>query len=210
MCGALCPRGLEDVFGRRLAGESWGAERPVSEDASDLVTKCARGDAAAWERLVREYSGLVFAVARAAGLPHDACEDVAQATFAALSRTIANVRDAKALPAWLTVTARREAIRVRRQAARRRYVADHAIASDLAAPTDDVDVSRLEAHQRLRVAMEELDPRCRDLLRALYFQATPSSYQRISENLGIPLGSIGPTRVRCLAKLSALLGLNGE
>lgn len=181
----------------------------MRDDLHELVARCARGDPAAWEALVREFSGLVFAVARSTGLPHETCEDAAQSTFAALAKSITTISDAKALPAWLTITARREAIRLRRAGARQRGVP---IAEDIAdAPAEEADVlTRIERHHHLRRAMAVLDPRCRSLIDALYFQSPPATYQAISELFGIPMGSIGPTRLRCLAKLAEIIGDGGE
>ncbi len=176
----------------------------MADDRRELVARCARGDPAAWETLVREFSGLVFAVARSTGLPRESCEDVAQATFAALAKSITTINDAKALPAWLTITARREAVRVRRAAARG---SASAIPGDVAdEPSDAAEtLARIERHHHLRDAMAVLDPRCRSLIDALYFRSPPAAYQAVSDSLGIPIGSIGPTRLRCLAKLAELM-----
>lgn len=175
----------------------------MDEGPGLLLERCRGGDQAAWGVLVREYGGLVFAVARRCGLAEDACEDVAQITFASLASHLGSLREPAALPGWLATTARREAIRrSKADGPRQGSLITIEPASDDRPPS----IEDLEDHQRLRSALERLGDRCRKLLRALYFEASTPDYRGIADRLGMPVGSIGPTRQRCLAKLAELYG----
>ena len=173
----------------------------MTEPHDSLVKRCSAGDARAWRELVDRYAGYVMAIGRASRLPEDVCEDVAQITFAALARHIASVRDDRAIASWLQTTATRESWK----AARRRRREAPADMTDVATDEDPTRLEDVEAHQRLREAMGEMGGRCRDLLRALYYRTDEADYARIASDLGIPVGSIGPTRRRCLEKLARLL-----
>lgn len=174
---------------------------PSDPGLAELVARCTAGDERAWWELVHRFGPLVFASARRVGLSEDLCEDAAQATFAALARHLQSIREPAALPGWLCTTARREAIRLLKEAAGRRgTVLEH----DPEAPGDRSTLEDLEAHQRLRTALGQLGPACRNLLRALYFEGSKPDYQGVAERLGIPVGSIGPSRSRCLAKLAVI------
>lgn len=180
----------------------------MHERVDALIDRCLQGDQAAWAALVDLHAGLVYAVARRCGLKEDQCDDVAQSVFSTLVRRLSSISDRAALPGWLATAARREAWRVKRRA-------DRAASADPCGPEpaavgDDplAGLSDLEDAQRVRTALSELGQRCRDLLMAVVSAAKPD-YAAISQRLGIPMGSIGPTRARCLAKLAELLGLGG-
>ncbi len=164
-----------------------------------LIDRCIAGDALAWEQLVRRHAGLVYAVCRRHGLDPHGCDDVAQEVFARLAGALRDIRDPDSLPGWLATTARREAWRAKQRGGRE-------------APTDATDsvveqpaIDDLISHARLRDALEELGGRCRDLIHALYFRPITPSYEGLARELGVPIGSLGPTRQRCLAKLAAIL-----
>ncbi|MCC7387980.1 MAG: sigma-70 family RNA polymerase sigma factor [Phycisphaerales bacterium] len=178
----------------------------MGDEDQELIRRCAMGDNSAWGRLVGRYGGLVYAIGRRSGLDEASCDDVAQSVFAKLSRALPEMRDTAAVPGWISTTARREAWRVRRAQARSGGPAagPEPEAAFGAAAEGAVD------HQRLRDALAELGGRCRDLLHALYFRPVKPAYEELSLMLGLPIGSIGPTRQRCLAKLAALLGFDRE
>ncbi|MFI4917268.1 MAG: RNA polymerase sigma factor [Phycisphaerales bacterium JB060] len=168
---------------------------------AQLLERCRGGDQRAWAELVQELGPLVFAVARRVGLAEDQCEDAAQATFAALASKLGTIREPEALPGWLATTARREAIRLSRAAAKRQGTP---LAGDPQAADGGPDLEALETHHRLRTALDQLGPACRNLLRALYFEGSTPDYRGVAERLGVAVGSIGPTRQRCLAKLAEI------
>ncbi|MFM9959008.1 MAG: RNA polymerase sigma factor [Phycisphaerales bacterium] len=175
----------------------------MSEELESLIERCLKGDQSAWSALVDQYAGLVYAVARRCGLREDQCDDVAQAVFSTLVRRLSSIREPKALAGWLSMTAQREAWRVKKHSAK--FEAQSEGAAD-AGPDPSDRFTDLEQAQRVREALAELGHRCQEILKALAASAKPD-YAALSQRLGIPMGSIGPTRARCLAKLGELLGL---
>lgn len=166
----------------------------------ELFSRCIASDPAAWDRLISTHAPLVYAVARAQGLREDQCDDVAQSVFSALVRRISTIRDPQALPAWLIVSAKREAWRVLRSAD------TAATSSESPDPeADPADVTRFETLFLVRSALEELGGRCQELLTLLFLADPSPNYEVIAQRLAMPVGSIGPTRARCLAKLAVIL-----
>ncbi|MFN7021246.1 MAG: RNA polymerase sigma factor [Phycisphaerales bacterium] len=171
-------------------------------NGEDLLERCRLGDRAAWNVLVERFSGLVYAIARAHGFDEPTCDDVAQTVFAALARGLHGIKNGQALPGWISTTAKRECWRVAALARRSRTLARAEVTD-----SDGIE-ERLEAverAQRVREALRELGGRCEQLLRALFLADGEPDYQAVSKRLGMPIGSIGPTRIRCLAKLANLL-----
>lgn len=177
---------------------------------SSLVEACCQGDRAAWETLVSRYSRLVWSVPRRYGLAPDDCEDVHQTVFAALIRSLEDVRDRERISSWLITTATRECWRLRRMAQVRAGIGSTAAMNApgavdaLEAPAEQSD-HVLEERQLVREALLRIDERCRNLLTALFSGTGEPRYPEIAQRLGIPIGSIGPTRARCLGKLETLL-----
>lgn len=182
------------------------------DDAGALARLAAGGDETAWAQLVRRFSGLVWSVTRACGLGTADAEDVFQTTWLRLTEHIGRLNEPDRVGAWLATTARRESIKIIN--GRRRV-----------SPTDDLDAldagdqdapeallvqseEQAAEHARLRTvwsAYEQLPARCRELLRVL-FATPPLPYTEIADLLGIAVGSIGPTRGRCLRQVRELLG----
>ena len=175
------------------------------EDDPSLIARCLDGDQTAWSTLVERYNRLVFAVARRAGLSQEDAEDTFQVVFTTLYQRLNGLRDQERLAAWLITTTHREAIRVRRHVRPHDEIADDIPDQD--APTDELVEAEM-LRQTARDAMAGLDDRCAALLRALFLD-TDQAYSSIARRLGIAVGSIGPTRARCLAKLKALLDERG-
>ena len=119
--------------------------------------------------------------------------------------------------AWLVTTARREAQRTRQKAARTQPFPtaedEEGAGAEAAlpdpAPLPDAAVLQLEEQHLVRTALARLDERCRQLLTLLFYQTEPATYDEITATVGMPSGSIGPTRARCLEKLGKLLKENG-
>jgi RNA polymerase sigma factor (sigma-70 family) len=173
------------------------------------VRRAAGGDPRAWDALVRRHSGLLWATARSCGLaPEDAAE-VVQTAWLRLVEHLHRIRDPERLGAWLATTVRREAIRIRRAGEREVLVGEPERPwGDL--PVEPPDAALLEDERRaaVRRALDRLPPRCGKLLRVLAADPTPS-YADAAAALGIPIGSIGPTRGRCLECLRARLAAEG-
>jgi RNA polymerase sigma factor (sigma-70 family) len=173
-----------------------------------LVERCRAGDARAWGELVRRHERLVYAIGRSYRLSDDDQADLFQDVFSALVRSLPRLRETRTLVRWLAVTsdriARATALRRRREQALSEPDSGPALAG-LADPDAGVEASleRLEAQATVRLALESLAPRCRDLLRALYQEDPTPSYAAISRRLGVPVGSLGPTRARCMERLRA-------
>jgi len=165
---------------------------------ADLLADLADGDAAAWQGVVDRYAGLIWTIARARGLEASDAADVVQTTWLRLFENARSVRDPERLRAWLAVTARHEALRVVGRARRSVPVGDETqfepVGAD--APIDEL-VMLSERAATLRQACETLPSRCRRLLGMLFADPAPS-YAEIAATLQIPVGSIGPTRARCL------------
>jgi len=181
--------------------------RPVLDPELDarLVDRCLQGDQAAWSALVRRYERLVYAVARGYRLAPDDLADVFQEVFVALVRGLPRLRDARALCRWLSSTTDRialaTALRRRREHAREQAPPEEiAQLPDTGLPAG-AELETLEEQMMVRLALSGLAGRCRDLLEALYYLDPAPDYLEISRELGMPVGSIGPTRARCLEKL---------
>jgi RNA polymerase sigma factor (sigma-70 family) len=166
------------------------------ESTGDLVRRAGQGDADAWRVLVGRYSRLLCAIARSYGLSGADADDVVQATWLKLVERLTLLRDPGRAGAWLAVTARRESMATLRRLGRERPLQGHG--PSVTGPHHTVfgrDRAALVA-----TALETIPPRCRDLLELLV-SAQRLSYAEISAALDIPVGSVGPTRARCLTRL---------
>ncbi len=173
--------------------------RLATASIADLVAEAAAGDQRAWDAIVERYSGLVWSIARACGLrPADAAE-VSQTTWLRLVQNLSAIRDPERLGSWLSMTARREAWRIHRQSSRMFPVETTDLLDPGEAAADEVDRGILDAERQdaLKEAFRTLSPRCQSVLRLLMNDPAPS-YLEVAAALDMPVGSIGPTRGRCL------------
>jgi RNA polymerase sigma factor (sigma-70 family) len=165
----------------------------------DLVVWARKGDQPAWAALTGRYSGMVWAIARAHGLGEADAADVVQTTWLRLVERIDGIRDPERVGAWLAVTARRETVRLLRHQGGGRPL------PQLAATDPGPDHVCLD-RERLRMVMaaiQALPEMCRNVLRL--FALSPG-YAEVAAALDIPIGSVGPTRARCLTSLRARIG----
>jgi RNA polymerase sigma factor (sigma-70 family) len=192
-------------------GPFTGRMRPVTDLGDrDLVERCLAGEEAAWNALVGRYGDLVFGIARRAGLRDDAAGDVVQEVGVALLRNLRRLRDRDRLFPWVVRTAKREAWRQRRRAKASVRREGRSRRSEVDPGESAEEALRLaEDEQAVREALAAIGESCRRLLRALYFEGEGRGYDEIAERLGIPRGSIGPTRGRCLEKLRGILEERG-
>ena len=176
--------------------------------AAGAVLAYRDGDRESLGQLVTDLTPLLWHTVRSQGVEHDRAQDVVQGVWLALLRDVDSIRDPKATLQWLLVTARRSAWRaVREQRAGDRRTTDDDGLDELVAPRDeipDVMAVRGERDRALWAHVQELPERCRTLLRLVALVDRPD-YAVVSRSLGMPVGSIGPTRGRCLAKLRAAL-----
>ena len=170
------------------------------DDVASLVAAAGAGDRAAWDALVNRYAGLVWSVARAYGLGDADAADVSQATWLRLVEHLGDVREPAAVGAWLATTARREALALFR---RRPVLAlSEADSADLADPVPPPWHATLTAERDREVwqAFAGLSAHCQAVLRLLVIEPV-ESYAVAAAALDMPIGSLGPTRARCLAAL---------
>lgn len=182
----------------------------LSQNLTAIVRAAGTGDDAAWEALVERFSGLIWAVARGHGLSAADAADVSQTTWLRLAEHLHDIRDPERIGGWLATTARNESVNVLRNARRCVALGDE---REVPLPAECTDVaSRLLDGERdvaLWRAFESLPPRCKTLLRVLIMDPPPS-YVEVSAVLGMPVGSIGPTRGRCLESLRERADVRGE
>ncbi|MFE6996301.1 RNA polymerase sigma factor [Microbacterium sp. NPDC057659] len=176
------------------------------QQAALLFRAWRDGETRAMDDLVRLMTPVLWHVVRAYGIDRSLAEDVVQTTWLRLVRGHESIQDASAVSAWLTVTARREAWRVSKQENRADAKEDIDLEPLLptAASAED-EAAESDGAARLWAAVQRLDERCRRLIRVVAFEQRPD-YKSLAEQLGMPIGSIGPTRSRCLGKLRTLLG----
>jgi RNA polymerase sigma factor (sigma-70 family) len=169
----------------------------------DLVIRARNGDRSAWAALVDRYSPLIWSICRRYQLDRTDAEDVGQAVWLRLVEQLDNLREPAALPGWLATTTQRECYRVTRARSRRasgEQVPDAENLPDEQAAVAADELLAAERHAALREAFSDLPPGCQQLL-ALLIADPPVHYAEISARLGIPIGSIGPSRSRSLERL---------
>jgi RNA polymerase sigma factor (sigma-70 family) len=186
----------------------------MDPDDLTLIIACRTGDSRAWETLVQRYQRLVYSIPRRAGLDDDQTAEVFQRTWVALVENLERVQQPERISAWLATTARRESWRVQRRA--------RTGATSLGADDDgeldlpdqallpDEQLLQIEQRHEIRLAVAQLDERCRTLIELLFYAVDPPPYSAIAVTLGTSEGSIGPTRARCLQKLRRLLAPDPE
>ena len=169
----------------------------------ELLTLAASGDRGAWDALVDRFGQMVWSVARGFRLDEAMAKDVSQTVWLKLIENIDRIKDPERLPGWLATTARREAMRVSR-------VRDRVVVTDfeydIEDPTPSLDEMLIDDEENRVVvrAFSTLDDMCRQLLRLMMIEPG-LSYEEISEATGRPIGSLGPTRARCLDKLKGAI-----
>jgi len=174
-----------------------------------------QGDADAWSQLVTRYARLVHAVPVRHGLTPPEVDDVGQEVFLALAQHLHTIDNPERLPGWLVTTARRTTWRIiqrRRQEESLDRHADTTAEDDrhdaflvATTPTPDDLLITWSRQEALMQGLARLQARCRELLTRLFLDHAEPSYDEISAQLGLPKGSIGPTRNRCLQQLRAIL-----
>jgi len=167
-----------------------------------LVLRAADGDQRAWDEIVERYAPLVYGVCTRYRLSRDDIEDVGQTVWLLLVEHLGKLREPAALPGWLATTTARECLRtvtVARKTDRRGTGRDDSLQFVDDRPIDE-EILMAERNAALRAAFAELPARCQQLL-SMLISDPPYPYAKIHEVLGIPVGSIGPQRSRCLDRL---------
>jgi RNA polymerase sigma factor (sigma-70 family) len=165
-----------------------------------LVTRARDGDKEAWDELVERYAPLVWSVCRRYRLATADTDDVGQSVWLRLVEHLPGLREPAALPGWIATTTQRECFRLLRATSRVEPV-DPAESTDVVEQAiAEEEVLRHERRTVIRAAFRQLSQRCQELL-ALLTRDPPAAYDEISRQLHVPIGSIGPNRARCLARL---------
>ena len=167
-----------------------------------LVQGCLRGNEQAWSALVDKYKNLIFSIPIKYGLSADDATDIFQAVCLDLLAELPKLREPKALPKWIMQITAHRCFHWNRQQ-RRVEVSDpeDEKLERSEPPVAEAIVREAEEEQALRQVISELPPRCRELVRLLFFEEPPRPYQEIAARLGIATGSIGFIRQRCLGRL---------
>jgi RNA polymerase sigma factor (sigma-70 family) len=199
-----------DMRGQPARHSSADMVAPQRDDGnlniSQLVRRAAMGDRLAWEHLVDQYSRLIWAITRDFKLPESDAADVVQVTWLRLLEHIYRIEHPDRIGSWLATTARHECLR--HVAARSRVTLfpddEVALANTVHQPEVDERLLADERAEAVRDALSRLPWRWQKLLELLMADP-PTPYTDISSQLGLPIGSIGPTRRRCLERLRVLL-----
>ena len=173
----------------------------ATDSVADLFQRIGDGDPAVWDEILRRYGKLVSTIVQSFRLQEADALDAMQMTWLRLAENADRVQFPERLGGWLATTARRECLRLLRQAKLRPHLTD--VAPEIVAdPSTGPEQRAIDANTRrtLWKLVDELSPRQRTLLRML-FTNNPCSYAKAARIAGIPLGGIGPTRARALRQL---------
>ena len=175
----------------------------MEEDGRGLLDALAAGDEATWSTTVRRFEGLLRSAARVVLRSDADIDEAVQRTWVLLFRNADRINDPRALPGWLSTTARREALAILR--GQQRAIPSEDVADRVAPDETDVATALMDEELRraLDRAVETLPLSQRLIVRALLRE--PASYDALSEELGIPRGSLGPLRGRAVRALRAQL-----
>jgi RNA polymerase sigma factor (sigma-70 family) len=181
------------------------------ETDEELIKRCREGDESAWETIVFKYQKLLFSIPRRAGLPNDLAADILQVVFTTLFIKLDSLENPEFLKAWLITTTRHKTFDLIHRENRLKpvYIDDDENEFALQIPDCSISADQVlintEQKKRIESAFNLIDERCQELLQMLYLEDEKISYGEIAEIFSIPLGSIGPTRARCLQKLIKML-----
>jgi RNA polymerase sigma factor (sigma-70 family) len=164
----------------------------------ELIASCLHGEQLAWAELIARYQRLIYSVARGLCPQPEDCADVFQRVCMELYQSLSKIRNDQTLPAWLITVTKRSSYAVLRTKRTTIPIEEFEAASDQ-------KIEQIEKEFAVERAVAELPERCRILIELLYFDKDEPSYENISQRLGMPVASIGPTRARCLEKLKKIL-----
>jgi RNA polymerase sigma factor (sigma-70 family) len=181
-----------------------------SASVAALVGAASGGDQRAWQELVSRFNGMIAAVGRRHGLSSPDVSELQQTTWLRLVENLDRIRQPERIGGWLATTARRESLLLLRRAARYTAGADQMLANmpSLDLPDPDAGPVAEEREAAVRAAWTKLKPRCREML-SLLTKDDAMPYKDLARMLNIPVGSIGPTRGRCLEHLRRLVEEEG-
>ncbi len=172
----------------------------------ELVAMCLNGDARAWEALIMRYRRFIYSIPVKFGFRAADASDVFQTVCLKLIEHLHEVKDENKLSAWLATITTRQCLSLMSARYREAATADDDF-EDPPDPGKNLEEVRIltEQQQAVRDCVQDLPSRCRSLIEMLYFDVRSLSYQEISQEIGMPVASIGPNRARCLEKLKKIL-----
>ena len=177
------------------------------ETVEELVKRAAAGEREAWNALVRRFNGLIWSIVRQHRLSSEDAQDATQVVWLRLLESLGTLRDPSRVSAWLATTTRYECLRLIRLRRRTLSTVEDMLESRVDPVASPEEIVTEHDHQRgVFACMRRLGPRCRQLLELSAFKL---HYQEIAKLLDMPVGSIGPTRKRCLDQLRKLLRAGG-
>lgn len=174
---------------------------PDSHGDAQLISRCMDGDEAAWAALVRRHGPSVWTVIRRSGLSEIDAADVYQTVWRIAVESLPRLREAERFPAWIARTAHFQSMRALRTICATRRALDRISPREAEEAAPEEQLARIETSRVVSAALERIGERCASLLRALYFDDPRPAYGEIAARLSMRVGSIGPTRARCLARL---------
>ncbi len=183
----------------------------VPSTDEQLLAACVRGDHAAWDILIDRYAALIYSIPLKYRFREADAADVFQAVCVTLLEKLGTIREPRGLAAWIITTTSRQCLALaHRQSRERNRTADRQTTAEIeAADPDELpedEILALERQYVVRAAVNQLPPKCRGLIEALFSDAhEQTSYQQLADRLGVPMNSLGPTRARCLSRLRHLL-----
>lgn len=183
--------------------DQFTGSRPMSCDSAELermVAAAAQSSSWAWTALMDRFGARVCSVARRHGLSAHDVDDVAQATWMCLFEHIGEIREPRAIGSWLATTARHKSLRVLHAKVREQPTEDEHMQLAAIEPVNEQRLVAAEQRSALLASLERLTERQCALMRSLLAEPAPR-YAQLSQSLGMPQGSIGPTRHRCLERL---------
>jgi RNA polymerase sigma factor (sigma-70 family) len=192
-----------------LAATGLGAAASATEDRT-LVAACLEGDAQAWSALIGKYKRLIYSLPMRYRFSAEDAADIFQAVCVDLYRELPRLREVDALRGWIARVAANKCFH-RREALRREPVELDAVPIAMIESGEDLtaELERMEREELVRDALDALSPRCRELLRMLFYEDPPRPYEAVARSLGLAIGSIGFTRARCLDAMERALGERG-
>ncbi len=184
-------------------------EQNVDEADARLIADCLSGDERAWEKLLNRYGRLIYTIPLRMGFSVATAEEIYQEICLILLEKLDTIREQRSLSTWLFTVTKRTCIQRLRQ---RKSVISLDDMESLSADIKGLEEQMIfvEKQEMVRLAIESLDARCKSLIHALFTETPAPSYDILAERLGIALGSVGPTRARCLEKLRQILALASD
>jgi RNA polymerase sigma factor (sigma-70 family) len=188
-----------------MRGQTPAAERWTPDE---LIKRCLAGENAAWQELLRRYERLIYSTILKADLSADDQDEAFQGSIVAIYKGLPRLRDRGRLVSWIIAIAWRQAVNcVRRQARQPRAeigteeLGQAALEPPAGGPLPPETRLELERAQQAQEALAALPERCRRLLRYLFYEDPAPDYAEIARREGLPIGSLGPTRARCLERM---------